>query len=114
MLLITSPDLISDAEGFELKCSWTGKLQLLTKHRETCLFQQVQCPHLNCNTKMQRREIDDHEKICKFKMVVCEECRSVLIRHELEKHKEDDCPEILIPCPNKCIFVQGLVIKIKR
>jgi hypothetical protein len=99
---------------FELKCSWTGKLQLLTKHRETCPFQQVQCPHAGCITMMQRKAIGDHENTCKFKMVECEECKCVLIRHELEKHKENDCPETLVPCPNKCTNMEELIEKIKR
>jgi hypothetical protein len=95
-------------------CDWTGELQQLTNHRQTCDFQQVQCSHEKCNKTMQRKEIGDHERICKFKMVECEECRLVLIRHELEKHKENDCPEALIPCPNKCTNTQGLIENIKR
>jgi hypothetical protein len=96
------------ADDFKKTCGWIEKLKDFKTHRQTCPFQQVQCPHLNCNKTMQRQKIADHEKMCKFKMVECEECRSVQIRHELQKHKENDCPEIMIPCPNKCTSKQDL------
>jgi hypothetical protein len=97
----------------EEKCSWTGKLQELTKHRETCPFQQVQCPHENCNTMMQRREIQEHERKCRYRIVACEVCLTELIQHELQHHQDSDCPDALIPCPNKC-YSNRKITKIRR
>jgi hypothetical protein len=102
------------SNGADQKCSWTGKLQGLTKHEETCPFHLVPCPRTNCIIKMQRREIKQHEATCKYNIDSCVECGCVLIRHEIEKHKKNDCPETLIPCPYKCTSVKGLVEIIKR
>ncbi|XP_031551923.1 TNF receptor-associated factor 5-like [Actinia tenebrosa] len=97
------------------KCNWSGKLLALADHRKTCPFQQIQCSNVNCNTKMQRRELEDHDKICKYKELECEKCKKVLLRHMLIVHKNNDCPEEMVPCPNRCTSPQnGQISKIKR
>jgi hypothetical protein len=103
-----------DEGRVEQQCDWIGKLRNLTQHRETCPFKQVQCPNAKCTEMIQRKEIEEHVKVCEFKMMVCEECRIHLVRRELAKHEKYDCPETLIPCPNKCLNRQGLIKKIKR
>lgn len=89
-------------------------MEELKRHREKCSFQEVQCPNVNCDQLIQKREMEEHDKICGFKMVECKECTLVLMRQDLENHKEDDCPEALIPCPNKCTNAQGDIENIKR
>ncbi|XP_031551072.1 TNF receptor-associated factor family protein DDB_G0277243-like [Actinia tenebrosa] len=108
------PDESKDEKDVQQTCEWNGKLHSLAKHRETCPFQQVQCPNVNCNSKLQRRELANHEKVCWFKKVLCEECQLGMVLHQVEKHKADDCPETLILCPNECTDTQGMTVKIKR
>ncbi|XP_031549546.1 TNF receptor-associated factor family protein DDB_G0290931-like [Actinia tenebrosa] len=53
---------------------------------------------------MQRRELEDHDKICDHKLVECDEhCGVTLIRRDLPNHKRNECPEVRLTCPNGCI-----------
>ncbi|XP_031566541.1 TNF receptor-associated factor 5-like [Actinia tenebrosa] len=105
----------TDTEAYELKCDWTGELQSLAQHRETCPFQQVQCPNVNCNANIQRRELEDHDKICEYKVVECEKCTQALVRLEVRFHNKIYCPEEVVPCPNGCRSLEtGQINEIKR
>ncbi|XP_031573198.1 TNF receptor-associated factor family protein DDB_G0272340-like isoform X3 [Actinia tenebrosa] len=95
------------------KCQWRGELQSLAKHKEDCLFQHVQCPNENCKETIQRKDMDDHDTKCEHKVMKCNKCRKQLLRHQLEDHSANECPETLIPCPNNCIE-QGQIQEIKR
>ncbi|XP_031556512.1 TNF receptor-associated factor family protein DDB_G0290931-like, partial [Actinia tenebrosa] len=96
-------------------CDWIGKLQHLTQHRKTCPFQEVQCSHEECNQTVQRRELQHHEKICYFRKVECVICGVVILQHEKDKHIRDDCLQVLICCPNRCIDNEtDVTLMIKR
>jgi hypothetical protein len=90
-------------KGIDNRCGWTGKLQDLTRHRETCPFQQVQCSYENCTEMVQRREIEEHKRTCKFRLVVCK-CRVTLFQTDLANHIENYCPITVVPCPKSCTY----------
>jgi hypothetical protein len=94
-------------------CDWSGKLQELTQHRDTCPFQQVNCPYAKCSEMMQRRETEKHKTICKYKIVSCDECGCKMVQANLENHKANKCRSVLIPCPNNC-YTNGEITKLKR
>lgn len=98
----------------EEKCSWTGKLQEVAKHRSVCGFQLVQCTHQNCTVKEQRRRIVDHKKTCKFKMVVCARCHVIMILNDNVLHKKEYCPETWVICPKGCLNLYGMITNMRR
>jgi hypothetical protein len=46
--------------------------------------------------------MDEHKRICEFKTAVCKECLAEVTEHKLVHHQDNDCPNALISCPNKC------------
>lgn len=72
-------------------------------------FVNHRCPRLcrysdnGCSeTKYDKREIEEHEKTCDFRIVQCDLCKESLAHNALDQHRETLCKNATIPCPNSC------------
>lgn len=84
-------------------CPWTGTVQQRVEHlAQECDFEELECPHADCEEKMARRDLDAHTESCDYRMVTCEFCEEEMEHVRLELHQGDDCEKIEIQCFNEC------------
>jgi hypothetical protein len=82
----------------EAGCEWVGKLDELTKHlKEVCPFVEEECQYL-CGVRIQRKEVEDHKKVCKRLPIECHQCREMYERCHHTDHVKV-CPFTKIECP---------------
>ncbi|XP_057300507.1 TNF receptor-associated factor 3-like [Hydractinia symbiolongicarpus] len=83
-------------------CEWIGTLGNLQEHcNASCMFTIVQCPCKNCDFKVVRANLLNHQETCKFRLVVCSYCNVNYFLKDEENHF-NDCTEKPVSCPNKC------------
>ena len=84
-----------------LSCSWTGQLKDLEDHMQSCGFVIVKCRFEECNIRMLRRQLGNHEAICENRLVRCDLCHDDMKLPQLVDHQAV-CPYRSIACPNEC------------
>eukprot|EP01103_Thecamoeba_quadrilineata_P016618 TRINITY_DN5599_c0_g1_i1.p1 TRINITY_DN5599_c0_g1~~TRINITY_DN5599_c0_g1_i1.p1 ORF type:complete len:571 (-),score=79.06 TRINITY_DN5599_c0_g1_i1:103-1815(-) len=97
-----------EVEGSECSksntCEWEGQLQDISSHRDKeCGFEILACRHPECYEAIQRNDIEEHEKICEYRLEVCEHCAKDSIRVLDKQAHLETCPEMLINCPQNCL-----------
>lgn len=91
-------------------CLFKGSIKQYNKHiKFICTFSPILCPNQGCKynnvtdlKSLDKQTIDKHIKKCKYKLVKCELCRNDYVQKFINEHNTDDCPELTIPCYNKC------------
>lgn len=121
-------ELVVTCENSRLSCDWRGELGKLDTHlSETCPCVKLRCHYANCNFVAKRRDMASHETTCKFRPYRCEHCTTyantfddvvnthwptcpkypvpcpskcdaVIERQHLQRHKDDECPLVFVPC----------------
>ncbi len=82
-------------------CTWQGKYGERAIHMEKyCEFTVVSCD-FGCGTKLARKGMAEHLKVCEYAPVECPDCGTKMKKTEKAKHGET-CPAALVDCPNKC------------
>lgn len=82
-------------------CDWKGELFNLDLHLVSCMFAEVLC--VNCNTKVQKRHLQEHdEHHCPKMMIKCKYCNLDIMRQELEGHLSTSCLFMRVECSNGC------------
>ena len=107
-------------------CSWEGKYYLRNKHveKECDFIDKELCPNDGCKKKIKSENIKIHlEKECDYRQILCDKCKKIILfrdkaKHEeeceknnlckkcgmkllpgqMEKHKNEECPEFEINC----------------
>ncbi|XP_028414522.1 kelch-like protein 13 [Dendronephthya gigantea] len=72
-------------EGLKIKCDHHERgcpdyvrLEHLPKHVEKCGYAPVMCRNEGCDTEINRRDIETHEKdLCQFRMDKCHDCKDI-------------------------------------
>ena len=82
-------------------CEWTGPLGELEAHTTVCGFVVVKCSFSDCNIRLQRRRLRDHEDNCPHRLVDCECCYSQIPFNSSDTHKRE-CPARRVSCTNGC------------
>ncbi len=93
-------ELINSAPVKCPQCGWEGDYQNYEKHELKCSSPLVPCPQ-GCGLSIKRSQIVGHNQVCRFRRVVCKDCKAELVYEELLLH-EEACPEHIIECPNHC------------
>lgn len=82
-------------------CPWSDKLKDLDQHVKICLFKKVPC--LYCAQSFERFWIEDHEKTCPSRPVLCPHCKAHRDSEANIKSKHFAlCPMHPVPCPHDC------------
>ena len=107
----TFPNKLSDREIRKLHvhcynkakgCEWKGEINDIKKHNENCLHGEVLCPN-NCGMKVQRQCYDLHAEFeCPNCEAYCQLCYIIGKKNFIEGEHMDQCPKVVIPCPNDC------------
>ncbi|XP_014344042.2 TNF receptor-associated factor 3 isoform X1 [Latimeria chalumnae] len=70
---------------------------------EDCQYEELTCPRTGCKEKVFRKDLSDHiEKSCKYRDAICKYCKGQVPFLDLQKHEENECLSVLVPCPHKC------------
>ena len=78
------------------RCTWSGDYQSFCLHEKKCVPPRDECP-LRCGTKLSKKELSDHLLNCKFRRIVCKDCKKEIYYAELLFH-DDDCPMKKVLC----------------
>ncbi|KAH7849291.1 hypothetical protein Vadar_015767 [Vaccinium darrowii] len=72
----------------------------LPGHSLQCNFRTMNCTNEGCNARFCASHLVDHESICPFKILPCEQkCPDSIMRREMDKHCITVCPMKLVNCP---------------
>ena len=80
-------------------CPWTGKVEELPSHMDTCEYQNVKCTNDYCNAYIIRKDVFEHLSTCPYQLVECGLCEQMYVRRDKESHDEE-CEGKLEACPN--------------
>jgi hypothetical protein len=74
--------------------------------RRLVLELSISCPNEHCDNIIRKGEIEKHLKLCPYTPVSCpnqdaDACGKIL-RKDLEKHKNEDCPFRIVSCLLRC------------
>lgn len=103
--------LRSVIEGLTIFCPKQCGSKIALGHADThmenaCPLTKVACNNRGCYQKMKRKELNNHMKVCDFRMVTCEGCKRTLKSIELRKH------QITMGCVNQK-FKQAIVRQLR-
>ncbi|KAK3268812.1 hypothetical protein CYMTET_22704, partial [Cymbomonas tetramitiformis] len=85
-------------------CKECVPLKDMPAHLRGCMFMFEEC-RLGCEKKVLRKDLAHHispEGDCPLAEVPCTHCQKQLPRAQLEKHVQDECPEVAVPCIFNC------------
>ncbi|KAH7847443.1 hypothetical protein Vadar_026132 [Vaccinium darrowii] len=72
----------------------------LAEHSLLCSFRSMNCTNEGCNARFCASHLVDHESICPFKILPCEQnCSDSIMRREMDKHCITVCPMKQVNCP---------------
>ena len=92
-------------KGMRVKCTsagclWVNELGSLESHLETCGFALIPCAN-GCKELIMRSEHTSHcTEVCPLRSHTCEHCKSKGTYKEMTGGHLDECPDLMIPCPN--------------
>ncbi|XP_062219578.1 uncharacterized protein LOC133919251 [Phragmites australis] len=92
-------------ETIDMKCIFHcpekfAEQDKLVDHRSQCKFRVVNCKNDGCLASFSAIHIDEHDSICPFKALPCEQlCQQHVMRCEMDKHCATVCPMKLTNCP---------------
>ena len=94
--------------SMERGCQWTGTIDTLDKHIDTCQFALVPCPNKCEDDKgagqlhLMRRDLDDHFKTkCPKRNYECQHCGEKGTYASITEDHDKVCDKKIVPCPNK-------------
>ena len=87
-------------------CLWRGHRDCLRKHLsrtspDSCDYAESTCPFTFCHKTIKHADYERHLKLCKFRRERCPHCGLEVSHNAMYLHL-NECPELLVPCPNKC------------
>ncbi|XAR68641.1 homogentisate solanesyltransferase [Bertholletia excelsa] len=72
----------------------------LAVHWPQCNFRTMDCINEGCNARFCAAQQENHDSVCPFKMLLCEQkCSDSIMRREMDKHCLTVCPMKLVNCP---------------
>ena len=111
---VTFPNKAVDREVKELHiyctnkekgCEWQGELNYINNHlgnSDGCQFEEVKCSN-ECEKMIQRQFLTNHvETECPRRKVNCQYCHDTGEHQLIEGQHKEECPKLLLPCPNSC------------
>uniref|UniRef100_A0A0A0L1F8 TRAF-type domain-containing protein n=1 Tax=Cucumis sativus TaxID=3659 RepID=A0A0A0L1F8_CUCSA len=72
----------------------------LAGHVENCGFRSLTCTNEGCTARFCASHAEQHDSICPFKIILCEQkCSAFIMRREMDRHCITVCPMKLVNCP---------------
>ena len=97
-------------DNIERNCQWEGTVGTLEAHVATCKFTLLPCPKKCMDTiqqfltsKIMRKDLDKHlENDCPNRDHKCEYCGEKDMYAHITQVHDKICKQKILPCPNKC------------
>lgn len=76
----------------------------IDKHLKVCLYTPLPCPNNELCGKIIRKDIERHKnEECPYRIIECLlKCGLMLPLNDMEDHISSDCPKYQINCKNQC------------
>ncbi|KAL6986946.1 homogentisate solanesyltransferase [Sarracenia purpurea var. burkii] len=72
----------------------------LAEHSLECSFRTMNCTNEGCNARFCASHLENHDLICPYKILPCEQnCSERIMRCKMDKHCITVCPMKLVNCP---------------
>jgi hypothetical protein len=65
-------------------------------HEQQCPFKPIECPH--CHLTFESAKYQNHFADCDMFPIECIQCKELIKQSELNRHRNDECPESIISC----------------
>lgn len=73
--------------------------QDLSDHIPKCHFRTIICTSEGCNARFCAAHLEEHDSICPFKIIQCEQkCSDEIMRRDMDRHCITACPMKLVNC----------------
>jgi hypothetical protein len=87
-------------------CLWRGRRECLSEHLsptspDSCDYAELTCPFKICHKTIRHADYERHLKLCKYRRERCAYCWLDVSHNAMTLH-HDECPEVLVLCPNHC------------
>jgi len=95
----------STGDGSGSCCEWRGPLERFEAHcAAECGDVFVDCPNSarGCNEKVLRKNSETHRLECRHELVACAECSGEIERGVMDRHLRDECPAVAVVCVHGC------------
>ncbi|XP_051550455.1 TNF receptor-associated factor 5-like isoform X3 [Myxocyprinus asiaticus] len=84
-------------------CTQKVTLCNLQDHLKACQYEQLICSNSGCIEILLRKNLSEHQRnVCSFRLESCQHCRQSYTVSQLLDHQKTSCPEVEVPCSNKC------------
>ena len=98
--------IIKDLKVFctykKIGCEWRGEVRRISDHLGHCEFRKMECPK-GCGALVQRQRMFVHlENECVHRIFNCPYCHTTGEYQFIMGQHKDHCPNLPLPCPNKC------------
>lgn len=72
----------------------------LAEHVDNCGFRSLTCTNEGCTSRFCASHAEQHDSVCPFKIISCEQkCSALIMRREMDRHCITVCPMKLVNCP---------------
>ncbi|KAG9149750.1 hypothetical protein Leryth_012460 [Lithospermum erythrorhizon] len=86
----------------------------LKEHRSRCSFRNIICTHEGCDSRFSACHVEQHESVCPFKILPCEQkCPERIMRREMDRHCITVCKMKLVNCPFYSVGCQSTIPQCK-
>ncbi|KAJ9181232.1 hypothetical protein P3X46_009383 [Hevea brasiliensis] len=87
-----------------------NKTEELAEHVVNCDFRSMNCKNEGCTVVFCARHMENHDSVCPFKIIPCEQkCSDSIMRREMDRHCITVCPMKLVNCPFYAIGCQSTI-----
>ncbi|XP_033736031.1 TNF receptor-associated factor 3-like [Pecten maximus] len=71
------------------------------KRREIANLE-VKCGNQGCQKTVRWGNLKNHERSCDYRLVECDLCHELVRMSSIQKHKDEECAQRILSCPNQC------------
>jgi hypothetical protein len=65
-------------------CGWNSIFEDVYKHEDDCTEKLISCNNNGCKIKFKRGEETNHNNICQFKKINCDECKELIFKNLID------------------------------
>lgn len=80
-------------------CEWKGAYSEAERHYKECPKMEKKCPNEGCSQMVARETIAAHLNSCAKQKIPCQDCRLLVARDRLDRHRASMCGLSVAQCP---------------
>jgi len=80
-------------------CAWEGVYSEAEGHCNQCPKMEEKCPNEGCGHIAPRETMAAHLNACPKEKIPCQDCRLLVLRDRLDRHRASMCGNTVLQCP---------------